>query len=752
MNSKVSPLFRFPYLKGRIHLIVTNWGYPFGGGEDFMYQTMEWAHQFSMTTVWLCFACAKTRQNYERSEIATHPYGTVIKLTGGMSTETIALWIGLLRPAVVHHQGFGRKICYLACSRTNTPFVTGIHFWNEIIELDPEKKNTKILENKELHQTHPDFAFLTGQPNCHFYSVSPYVSEVVAAITGVEIPFQVQSASNLKTCLIPYLKPEENDYVTVINYHQHKGGELILKILKRISNKIPFLLVRTEEGCDQFYREIDRVVADRGGVDRIIGRTKIGEIYRETRLLLVPSLVDETYCRVANEGLMNGIPIISTGYGNIRHLLGTGGQIISPEEPEKWIDSIEELWSDPKAYQEWQGRALDRYQHVSDRASRKAFRKMLTEIVAKSNRYRVMILSPWCDQGLGIQSRNYKSILESYGIHVSVFAIKPYDYSHEDLQKNPDEWVHHSLYYSPHDREHVKDEELLTFIRKHQVGKCLIPETCWYRIFQMAHRLQREGVECYAIPNIEIVRKDEIHKHEVFTKILCNNYLCQEVFTRYRIPNQYVGYGIQGVTFREKSWPAPGEPLVFTCIGGRNAFSRKQILEVCEAMVLAHQIDPSVRLIATIQKYLEDSIDKYRNLPFIDIVDHELSYQKILDLYYHNHVSIQVSKHEGLGIGFYESVSTGTPVITLQTPPHNEIIQDGVNGWTIPCHHRPMTDNASPLFDSAYFYPSHLAQKIVEISSNRSQLPELVKRLKEDLGGRLSFESFSQRFVESIFY
>jgi hypothetical protein len=35
------------------------------------------------------------------------------------------------------------------------------------------------------------------------------------------------------------------------------------------------------------------------------------------------------------------------------------------------------------------------------------------------------------------------------------------------------------------------------------------------------------GVRTYGVPNIEIVRRDEIYKHNYFYKILANNYLCE---------------------------------------------------------------------------------------------------------------------------------------------------------------------------------------------------------------------------------
>ena len=38
----------------------------------------------------------------------------------------------------------------------------------------------------------------------------------------------------------------------------------------------------------------------------------------------------------------------------------------------------------------------------------------------------VGIFTPWCDQGLGVQSRIYKKLLQKMGFHVFIFSTKPY--------------------------------------------------------------------------------------------------------------------------------------------------------------------------------------------------------------------------------------------------------------------------------------------------------------------------------------
>ena len=368
-----------------------------------------------------------------------------------------------------------------------------------------------------------------------------------------------------------------------------------------------------------------------------------------------------------------------------------------------------------------------------------------------------MIYTPWCDQGLGVQSRNYYNILKNAGYNVYIFSLKPYiANSAMELQKNPTEWIVDNIYYSPNDREHVKDVEVIDFVKKHNIGKCLIPETCWFRVFEIAKLLRDNFVKCYAIPNIEIVRKDEIVKHKYFYKILCNNELCKTIFNKHDImTTDYVGYGIfnNDIIFKQKQ---NTEKLNFLFIGGMNAFSRKHLLSICEGFVMAYSQNNNIHLTCTIQKTnaleLEDKekISKYLEHCGITFIQNHLEYSDIINLYYETDISIQVSKHEGLGLGFYEALATGTPVISLDTPPHNEIIKDNINGWLIPCFYKDMTDNTNGFIQSAYFDPKILSDTMISIVNNKGQLDLLHETLKLDYDNRLSSKIFNRKFIKTL--
>ena len=103
-----------------------------------------------------------------------------------------------------------------------------------------------------------------------------------------------------------------------------------------------------------------------------------------------------------------------------------------------------------------------------------------------------------------------------------------------------------------------------------------------------------------------------------------------------------------------------------------------------------------------------------------------------------------------MGLGFYEALHTGTPVITLDTAPHNEIIINGINGWTIPCYYKPMTDNNNGLIESAFFDPQILSNKIIEICLDKEKLGNISQSLFVDFIKRFNSDIFLNRLADAI--
>lgn len=754
-------LIKNDILKNKIYLIATYWTYPFGGGEEFMYDSMEWAYNLGMKSYWVAFANSKNKP-FDEFEVIKHQYGTIIHIPGGFNVETFANWLYIIKPDIIHHQGAYREKFFLACEEMRTEFITGFHFWNGGIILNEDKKNILMIENAEYHKTDPEFEFLKTKDRCTFYCASKYVQDCFDAITKTFIPDIILPSSSKKRYLLENNNPWNSEYVSMINIHKHKGGHIFYHLLKTCPN-ISFLCVRTEHNSEELDNMIKEEIERRNNDNNYAKclfmerTTNVKSIYEKTKIMLCTSFVDETFCRVVNESMMNGIPVLTTHRGNIKYLVGDTTPVLDPEKPEDWEIEVKKLCDNKDYYDSMSKLMLEKYNESSEDTAKIQFEGFVRKIVSKSKNYNIGIFTPWCDQGLGIQSRNYYKILKSSNMYnVSIFALKPYNADTcIALQKNPEEWLVDNIYYSPNCRENVKDQELLEFCRNYNIGKMLLPETCWGRIFQIAKLLREIDVKAYAIPNIEIVRRDEIFKHNHFYKVLANNYLCERVFSVLDVPAKYIGYGIEGIDMKDKDFDADPELTKFLFIGGMNAFSRKHVLEVCKGFAIAFEKNPRIRLTVTIQmtNSLEDrlklEIEKYMSHPGMHIQQKHISYNDILNLYYTHHASIQVSKHEGLGLGFYEAVATGTPVVTLNTPPHNEIILDNINGWVVDCYYKEMTDNKDPLFGSAYFDENKFAEKILH-AANYSTIKSVIKTLKEDYNGRLSLKTFSTRFLNEI--
>lgn len=84
----------------------------------------------------------------------------------------------------------------------------------------------------------------------------------------------------------------------------------------------------------------------------------IRKAYNKTRILLVPSFVEESFSRVAWEAMINGIPVVASNRGNLPLLVKNGGYICSSADIDIWCKKIAILMEDKKIYKEKSKNAL----------------------------------------------------------------------------------------------------------------------------------------------------------------------------------------------------------------------------------------------------------------------------------------------------------------------------------------------------------------------------------------------------------
>lgn len=741
------------------YLNVSYWGWPlFGGGEQFLFDCMKWAHNAGMDAYWICFADAKNNA-FEKFNVVNTEYGTIMQISGGFSVKKMQQWIKLINPDIVNHQGLKRLEMVKGCYDIGYKCMTGGCFWNELVHLDESTYNKDIIKNIGKHKEAPEFRQILKYSTC-LYGASYFVNDVIWKVSGVKLDDVIFSSSNLDNCkLLDFEKNSvQQKYVTLINYHVLKGGKILLYLIKNLTN-VSFLGVKTEYGSEDLDKEIEQAIDNRNKMPNVakckyIGRQdRIKDVLKQTSVLLVASMVDETFCRTCNEALCNGIPVITTGKGNIGYMVENNAIILDENDHKKWADQVEKLWSDKKYYDMMVKKSLIQYEKSSESLAEKQFLGCLNKcLYEKGKDKNVMIFVPWCDQGLGIQGRIYVNILESIGYATHIFSFKTYMATEDNprYQKNAKEWAHPSVFYSEYDRENTRDDELISFVQHKNIGKMILPEVCFDRVFEITELLNKYGVKTYCVPNIEICRSDELERYTCFEKVMCNNHYCENLLNDNGVFNTcYISHISldKRIKFKKKKYDK-GDKLKILNLGGLNAIVRKQCLKVCKAFLLAYEKCPNMEITISIQgSQIPEEIKDHASHPGINLIIDHLPYSEIIRMYQQSHLSIQVSKHEGLGLGFYESIKTGTPVLTLDTPLHNEIIVQDVNGWWIPCQYEDMKDNPKSLLKSALFEIQDLADKLVEIATDHKKTMSIIKNTRKDHDKR-----FNKKIISGLFY
>jgi glycosyltransferase involved in cell wall biosynthesis len=126
--------------------------------------------------------------------------------------------------------------------------------------------------------------------------------------------------------------PIDNEYITLINLNENKGGELLYKIAELLPHK-KFLGVKGSYD-QQIIKQFPNVTILEKQID-------IREVYKKTRLLIMPSLY-ESWGRTATEAMASGIPVICTETGGLAENCGKAGVYVE-RTAEAYAIEIEKL-------------------------------------------------------------------------------------------------------------------------------------------------------------------------------------------------------------------------------------------------------------------------------------------------------------------------------------------------------------------------------------------------------------------------
>jgi len=148
----------------------------------------------------------------------------------------------------------------------------------------------------------------------------------------------------------PYVEPAAyvvettRERILFVNPTMHKGVELFFQ-MARERPALPFDAVESWT-LDPVWRRFCQERAERlGNVAWHAPQRDMRALYATTRVLLMPSLWEETYGRCVHEAQLSGIPVLASSRGNLVDTVGAGGLTVDLHAPlGAWLAALDALW------------------------------------------------------------------------------------------------------------------------------------------------------------------------------------------------------------------------------------------------------------------------------------------------------------------------------------------------------------------------------------------------------------------------
>ncbi len=143
---------------------------------------------------------------------------------------------------------------------------------------------------------------------------------------------------------------DRNGCMTMVNPHPVKGLATFLEIARKMPAE-RFLLVESWKLTDEGTAALNAQLADLPNVRFMRRVSDMRDVYRQTRLLLVPSIWEEGFGMVAIEAQSCRIPVIASARGGLPESVGVGGLLIEDyRNVGAWVEAIGEVLRDAGTY------------------------------------------------------------------------------------------------------------------------------------------------------------------------------------------------------------------------------------------------------------------------------------------------------------------------------------------------------------------------------------------------------------------
>jgi glycosyltransferase involved in cell wall biosynthesis len=182
------------------------------------------------------------------------------------------------------------------------------------------------------------------------------------------------------------------------------------------------------------------------------------------------------------------------------------------------------------------------------------------------------------------------------------------------------------------------------------------------------------NVKTYGILVFEKLKEEQCKEYD---KLICETHTAEKIFRTMKVRNfTYIPYSLDLKEFPIVEKQFDKKFTFFHPAGMGGVIDRKNTDKVIKAFIEMNRED--AKLIITSQKSISYELPKNLN---IEIICGNLDREKLINIYQSSHVTVLPSKYETIGIPILESLACGTPVITTDVPPMNELVVPNSSGF-----------------------------------------------------------------------
>lgn len=205
-----------------------------------------------------------------------------------------------------------------------------------LASLSTGRPTAVYLHNVETHQLAgtllPDASLL-------FFANSDFTAERWHRLCGID-------CTVIPPVIAPerYVVSETGDKVLFVNPTPIKGVEIMFE-LAAACPELPFLVMESWNIAPQWRSYCQARAQMLGNIEWRAPYRDMRDAFQKSRLLLMPSVWEESFGRTVVEAQLSGLPVLASNRGALPRLVGDGGIVLDPHAPlDDWVQALRRLY------------------------------------------------------------------------------------------------------------------------------------------------------------------------------------------------------------------------------------------------------------------------------------------------------------------------------------------------------------------------------------------------------------------------